>query len=58
MNPIFKKLNYKNQQQLHIVNAPQSFEKDMREMAHLAGIKTSLTGAKQVEFFLAFVTKQ
>lgn len=58
MNPIFKKLNYKEQQQLHILNPPASFKKAMDEMAHLTGIKTSLTGSKQVEFFLAFVTKQ
>jgi hypothetical protein len=58
MNPIFKKLNYKSQQQLYIINVPASFEKDMSEMVHLASIKTNLTGAKQLEFFLAFVTKQ
>ena len=58
MNPIFKKLNYKNQQQLHIINAPKSFEKDMGEMKFLAEVKTSLAGVKQVTFFLAFVTKQ
>jgi hypothetical protein len=58
MNPIFKKLNFKDQSQLHIVNAPPSFKKDMNEMAPLTTIKTSLAGAKQVWFFLAFVTKQ
>lgn len=58
MNPIFKKLNYKAQQQLHILNAPESFRKDMDEMAGMASIKTSLSGAKHVEFSLAFVTKQ
>ncbi|HMV89070.1 MAG TPA: hypothetical protein PKA40_05475, partial [Cyclobacteriaceae bacterium] len=58
MNPIFKKLNYKAQPQLHILNAPASFGKDMNEMAGIAGIKTTLAGAKQVDFFLAFVTKQ
>ena|SRR6188768_3981217 len=58
MNPVFKKLNYKAQKLLYIVNAPASFTKEMGEMKHLAGIKTSLTGAKEVEFFIAFVTKQ
>lgn len=58
MNPIFKKLNYKAQPQLRILNAPASFGKDMNEMAGIAGIKTTLAGAKQVDFFLAFVTKQ
>jgi hypothetical protein len=58
MNPIFKKLNYKNQQQLHIVNAPASFKNDMNDMAGLAAIKTSLASTKTVEFFLDFVTRQ
>ncbi|HEU5290409.1 MAG TPA: hypothetical protein VFU05_07205 [Cyclobacteriaceae bacterium] len=58
MNPIFKKLNFKEQSQLHIVNAPASFKKDMDEMAHLAEVKTSLAGAKKIQFFMAFVTKQ
>lgn len=58
MNPIFKKLNYKNQKAIHVINAPDSFKKNMNEMEDLAAIKTSLAGAKGVEFFLAFVTKQ
>lgn len=58
MNPIFKKLNYKNQKAIHVINAPDSFKKDMDDMQDLAAIKTSLAGAKSVEFFLAFVTKQ
>jgi hypothetical protein len=58
MNPIFKKLNFKDQSQVHIINPPASFKKDMGEMASLTAIMTSLAGAKQVQFFLAFVTKQ
>jgi len=58
MNPIFKKLNYNNQDLLHILNAPDSFKKDMQEMAGLAAVKTNLRGAKEISFFLAFVTKQ
>jgi hypothetical protein len=58
MNPIFKKLNYKDQKQIYIINTPDSFKKDMDEMKHLASIKTSLTGAKSIEFFMAFVITQ
>ncbi|MBL7858541.1 MAG: hypothetical protein JNM57_12700 [Cyclobacteriaceae bacterium] len=58
MNAIFKKLNYKDQGVLHIINAPEIFKKEMNEVAHLASIKTSLSGVKSVAFFLAFVTKQ
>jgi len=58
MNAIFRKLNFKDQSQLHIVNAPESFRKDMSEMSFLTSIKTGLTGVKRISFFLAFVTKQ
>ena len=58
MNATFKKLNYKAQHTLFILNAPDSFSKEINEMKHLAGIKTSLAGAKELEFFLAFVIKQ
>lgn len=58
MSAVFKKLNYKNQDVLFILNAPDSFEKETKEMASLATIKTSLKGAKEIAFFLAFVTKQ
>jgi hypothetical protein len=58
MNPVFKKLNYKNQKTIHVINAPDNFQKEIEEMQELAVIKASLAGAKGVEFFLAFVTKQ
>lgn len=58
MAPVFKKLNYKDQKQIHIVNAPADFEKVLNEMKDLAAVKTNLSGAKHVDFFLAFVTQQ
>ena len=58
MNAIFKKLNYKDQVQVVIVNAPQSFEKEMDEMGTITTVKTNLGATKEVEFFLGFVTKQ
>jgi len=58
MTPVFKKLNYKEQKQLHIIHAPGSFKKELDEMKLVATIKSSLSGAKTVDFFLAFVTKQ
>lgn len=58
MNSTFKKLNYKTQKQIYIVNAPTSFKKEMDEMSLLTSIKTSLAGVKRIEFFLAFVTRQ
>ena len=58
MNPIFKKLNYKDQKQLHIVNAPSGFIPAVEKMRNIAAIKNTLTSDKEVEFFLGFVTKQ
>lgn len=58
MNPIFKKLNFKDQSPIYIIHAPASFTKDMDEMRYNTNVKTSLAGAKRLSFFLAFVTKQ
>jgi len=57
MNAIFKKLNYKDQAQVFVVNAPKSFEKEIDELGTIT-VKSSLGPTKEVEFFLAFVTKQ
>ena len=58
MNPIFKKLNYKDQPVVFIFNAPPSFKKETDEMKALTEIKTSAGNAKEIPFLLAFVTKQ
>jgi hypothetical protein len=58
MTPLFKKLNFKNQQSLHVIQAPDSFQPEMKAMSAVAKITTSLTGSAPIEFFLAFVTKQ
>lgn len=57
MNAIFKKLNYKDQPALVIINAPQSFVKDMQEMKSLSRISTTVP-AGEISFFLGFVTRQ
>jgi len=58
MNAIFKKLNYKDQAQVFVVDAPKSFEKEIDELGTITAVKSSLGATKEVEFFLAFVTKQ
>ncbi len=58
MNLIFKKLNYKGHRELYVLNAPKSFAKAIDEMKTMAIIKRGPSNAKEVEFFLAFVTKQ
>jgi hypothetical protein len=57
MATVFEKLNLKDHQEIVVLNAPQSFE---REMAHLS-VKTlhrSLSSAPKIDFLLAFVTRK
>jgi hypothetical protein len=57
MQSTFEKLNLKNQTQILILNAPQSFEP---ELATLKGVTVlrDLKTAREIEFSLAFVTRQ
>ncbi len=57
MSEIFKKMNLKEQTEIVVLNAPESFES---ELAALAGVKVlrDLKSAKAVSFALAFVVKQ
>ena len=58
MNAIFKKLNYRDQDKIYVINAPKSFDKETDGMQTITVLKTTIGAAKEVEFFLAFVTKQ
>ena len=57
MSPTFAKLNLKDHTDIVVMNAPASFEP---QIASLRGVtvRRALSGAKQVSFSLAFVTKQ
>ncbi|NMF82043.1 hypothetical protein [Nodosilinea sp. P-1105] len=57
MTPLFKKLNFKGQTDLLVVNAPTSFEP---ELAALAGvtIHRHVDSLASIEFSLAFVMQQ
>lgn len=57
MTPTFKKLNLKDQRQIVVLNAPQSFEPEMADLHGIAVLR-ALNAAADVEFSLAFVTKQ
>jgi hypothetical protein len=58
MNSIFRKLNFKEQKEIFIINAPDSFKPAMLEMASITNVKNVLSQAKGVHFLLVFVTKQ
>lgn len=58
MNDLFKKLNYKDQKVIQILQAPESFYPAMNEMSGITEIKTSLARDEQAIFILVFVTQQ
>jgi hypothetical protein len=57
VSAVFKKLNLKNEKEILVLNAPDSFE---LELAALEGIiiKRSPAQAAEIQFSLAFVTQQ
>lgn len=57
MAAVFEKLNWKDQQEIVVLNAPESFEPELVRLPLLT-IHRSLTPIKNTEFLLAFVTRQ
>ena len=55
MSPLFKKLNLGNQDLIHVLNAPESFE---RELAALSGVIVKRTLSGSSVFAMAFVITQ
>lgn len=58
MDPVFKKLNYKDQSDICVINAPESFLPNMKGMEAYAGIHTNLKAFEKLHFFMAFVQTQ
>lgn len=50
MTPLFKKLNYKNQSIIFILNAPDSFQSEIDHMIKVTVVKTNLAKAKEITF--------
>ena len=57
MPTVFDKLNLKDQQQILVLNAPASFEGELKGLSNIRVVR-SLHAAKDVAFSLAFVTRQ
>jgi len=53
----FEKLNLKDQKQILLLNAPESFEPELKGLRGIT-VQRDLKSAGGVEFSLAFVTKQ
>lgn len=58
MTELFKKLNYKNQETILVVNPPESFEVELDVISERTGIIRNLNQTGAIEFALIFVTKQ
>lgn len=56
MNATFNKLNLKDQTEIVVLQAPQSFEPQMAELENVR-ILRSLDESRQTNFLLAFVTR-
>lgn len=57
MNPLFKKLNLKDQPEVVILNAPEGFDAELKGLEDRK-IVHELKGVKKLQFALAFATKQ
>lgn len=56
MTPLLKKLNFKDQEQLLVLNSPESFFGELQEMKSVARVVTDLEEIQSIEFLIAFVT--
>jgi len=57
MANVFEKLNLKDQQQIVVLNAPESFQPELAALPVLT-IHQQLESVPQIGFFLGFVTRQ
>ena len=58
MTPLLKKLNFKGQEQLLVLNSPGSFFGEIKEMKSVATVVTDLEEILCIEFLIAFVTNK
>lgn len=58
MDAVFKKLNFKLQKSILVINAPESFSKNLDSVRDETQIFTELNKPAEIEFCLVFVTKQ
>ena len=58
MDAVFKKLNYKSQKTVHVINAPESFGEHADSIRDEATVKTKVGDKDEVEFAIVFATKK
>lgn len=57
MTPLFKKLNLKDQTEIVVLNAPESFEPELEALDQVA-VQEQVESVDAITFVLAFVTQQ
>lgn len=55
MTTLFKKLNYKSQNPIHLINYPLEFEQEKMEMQNFVPFKSEIKEGEPVSFILVFV---
>lgn len=58
MTPLFKKLNYKNNKEICIINSPEEFADELNSMQKFTKVITDYRKFEQIEFILTFVTSE
>jgi len=58
MTPLFKKLNFKDQQEILVVNAPTSFDAELADIAEFTEIKKTIEKVILIDFVIIFVFTQ
>jgi hypothetical protein len=58
MTPLFKKLNFKDQQEILVVNAPTSFDTELADIAKFTEIIKVIKKIKAIDFVIIFVSTQ
>jgi hypothetical protein len=58
VDAVFKKMNFKNAQNVVVINAPQSFEANIETMQGLTTFVRNFNAVQETNFVLAFCTMQ
>lgn len=58
MTPLFKKLNFKEQQRVLVINGPSSFEEELNAISEFTKIEREIKKKSKIEFAIVFVLTQ
>ncbi|HSZ26471.1 MAG TPA: hypothetical protein VK766_12155 [Cytophagaceae bacterium] len=58
MSELLKKLNYKNQPEILVLNAPEDFESFLKEISKVTKVAAELKAKKEYSFIIVFAKSQ